>query len=72
MGCPPVREDNPRALDYLTYRWQPMVKLLFYTTYISVDLAQPVLFRAKVGKHARIQILFSGGGGPGPTARQRF
>ena len=38
MGCPPVRGDNPRAL--------------FYTTYISVDLAYREIFRAKVGKGA--------------------
>ena len=35
MGCPPVRGDNPR--DYLTYKWTIMI-LLFYTTYISIDL----------------------------------
>ena len=55
MGCPPVRGDNPRALasgkrvDYLTYRLANMV-YLFYTTYISVDLAHREIFRAKVGK----------------------
>ena len=36
-------------VDYLTYRWTNMVSL-FYTTYISVDLAHQVIFHAKVGK----------------------
>ena len=36
-------------LDYLTYRLTNMV-YLFYTTYISVDLAHHEIFRAKVGK----------------------
>ena len=43
MGCPPVRGDNPRALA-------TNMVLLFYTTYISVDLAHHEIFRAKVGK----------------------
>ena len=49
MGCPPVREDNLRALGRgLSYvqadnPW-------YNTTYISVDIAQQGLFRAKVGK----------------------
>ena len=49
MDCPPVREDNPRAIaSGLSYvqadsSW-------YNTTYISVDLAQQGLFRAKVGK----------------------
>ena len=46
MGCPPVRGE---LVDYLTYRWTNMVSL-FYTTYISVDLAHREIFRAKVGK----------------------
>ena len=46
MGCPSVRRDNPRAL---AYRWANMV-LLFYTTYISVDLAHHEIFCAKVGE----------------------
>ena len=52
MGCPPVRGDNPRALaSGLSPRTggQPMVKL-YYTTYISVDLAYQMIFHAKVGK----------------------
>ena len=36
-------------MDYLTYRWTNIVQL-FYTTYISVDLAQHEIFHAKVGK----------------------
>ena len=36
-------------MDHLTYRWINKV-LLFYTTYISVDLAHHKIFRAKVGK----------------------
>ena len=36
-------------MDYLTFRLTNMV-YLFYTTYISVDLAHRELFRAKVGK----------------------
>ena len=48
MGCPPVRGDNPRALaSGLSYL---QVNKLFYTTYISVDLAHRQIFRAKVGK----------------------
>ena len=36
-------------MDYLTYRWTNIV-LQFYTTYISVDIAQHEIFRAKVVK----------------------
>ena len=36
-------------MDYLTYRWTTIV-LIFYTTYISLDLAHHEIFRAKVGK----------------------
>ena len=36
-------------MDYLTYMWTNIVQL-FYTAYISVDLAQRAIFRAKVGK----------------------
>ena len=36
-------------MDYLKYRWKNMVSL-FYTTYISVDIAHHKLFRPKVGK----------------------
>ena len=47
MGCQPVRGDNPRALanGLSMYRWTNMV-YLFYTTYISVDLAHREIFRA--------------------------
>ena len=38
-----------KRVDYLTYRWTNMVNL-FYTTYISVDLAHHEVFRAQVGK----------------------
>ena len=37
-------------MDYLTYRWTNIVYSVFYTTYISVDLAHREIFRAKVGK----------------------
>ena len=36
-------------MGYLSYRCTNIV-LLFYTTYISVDLAHHKIFRAKVGK----------------------
>ena len=36
-------------MDYLTYRWTN-IELLFYTNYISVDLADHKIFHAKVGK----------------------
>ena len=52
MGCPPVRGDNPRALaSGLSYVQvdNPWYNF-FYITYISVDLAHQVIFRAKVGK----------------------
>ena len=51
MACPPVRGDIPRAVTSgLSYvRWTNLV-LLFYTTYISVDLAHHEIFRTKVGK----------------------
>ena len=53
MGCPPVCGDNPRALaSGLSYvqvdKWTNMV-YLFYTIYISVDIAHHEIFRAKVG-----------------------
>ena len=56
MGCPPVRGDNPRAsasgLSYGRVEKHGITILyhLFYTTYISVDLARHEIFRAKVGK----------------------
>ena len=46
MACPPVREDNPRALaSGLSY-----VQVDKHGTYISVDLAYHEIFRAKVGE----------------------
>ena len=45
------REDN------LTYRWTNMV-LLFYTTYISVDLAHHEIVHAKSGKGGMTHPLF--------------
>ena len=51
MGCPPVRGDNPRALaSGLSYVQVDKYGRLFYATYISVDLAHPEIYRAKVGK----------------------
>ena len=51
MGCPPVGEDNPQALaSRLSNIRQTTHCITIYTTYISVDLAQHRLFRAKVGK----------------------
>ena len=51
MGCPPVHEDNPRALaSGLSYVQVDNMVYLFYTTYISVDLAHHEIFRAKFGK----------------------
>ena len=50
MGCPPVRGDNPRALaSGLSYVQVDKHGLLFYTTYISVDLAHHEVVCAKVG-----------------------
>ena len=45
MLCPPVQRDNPRAL---ASTGEQTVLKLFYTTPISVDLAQYEIFRAKV------------------------
>ena len=48
----PVRGNNPQALviglsyEQAEYPWYN----IFYTTYISVDLAQHDIFRAKFGK----------------------
>ena len=52
MGCPSVCEDDPQALESgLSYvHWWTNMVLLFYTAYISVDLAHHEIFRAKVGK----------------------
>ena len=52
MGCPPVRGDNPRALaSGLSYVQVDKHGIkLFYTTYISVNLAHHEIFGAKVGK----------------------
>ena len=52
MGCPPVCGDNPRALasglSYLQVDKHGIT--IFYTTYISVDLAHYKVVRAKIGK----------------------
>ena len=51
MGCPPVREYNPRALaSGISYVQVDKHGITIYTTYISVDLAQHEIYRAKVGK----------------------
>ena len=46
-------------MDYLTYRWTTHGIAIFYTTYISVDLAQYELSRAKVGKGGINQFITS-------------
>ena len=51
--CPPVREDNPRALaSGLSYVQVDKhgTCIIIYTTNIGVDLAHHELFHAKVGK----------------------
>ena len=51
MGCPPVRGDNPRAVaSGLSYVQVDKHGITISNTYISVDLAQHKIFRAKVGK----------------------
>ena len=51
MGCPPVRGDNPRALaGGLSYVQVEKMVLLFYTTYISVDVEDHEIFNAKVSQ----------------------
>ena len=51
MGCPPVREDNPRALaSGLSYVQVDKHDITILYTFISVDLAHHEIFRAKVGK----------------------
>ena len=53
MCCPPVREDNPRALaSGLTYVQVDKhgITILYLSTYISVDHAHCDIFCAKVGK----------------------
>ena len=50
MGCLPVCGDNPRALASGLSYVQVGKHGIFYTTYISVDLAQHEIYRAKVGK----------------------
>ena len=50
MGCPPVRGDNPRALaSGLSYVQVDKHGIIFYTTYISIDLAHHEIFHAKGG-----------------------
>ena len=49
MGCPPVPGDNPRALaSGLSYVQVDKHGIIFYTTYISVDLAHHDISRAKL------------------------
>ena len=49
MGCRPVRGDNPRALaSGLYYVQADKHDIIFYTTYISVDLAHHGIYRAKL------------------------
>ena len=51
MGCPPVRGDNPRALaGGLSYVQVEKMELLFYTTYISVDVEDHEILNAKVSQ----------------------
>ena len=51
MGCPPVRGDNPRAIaSGLSYVQVDKHGITIYTTYISADLADHEIVRAKVGK----------------------
>ena len=52
MGCPPVHEDNPRAVQ----AGNPWYNYFIPPTYISVDLAQHGLFRARVDKGSLIQL----------------
>ena len=50
MGCPHVRGDNTRALaSGLSYVQVDKHGIIFYTTYISVDLSNHEIFRAEVG-----------------------
>ena len=50
MACPHVRGDNPRALaSGLCYVQVDKHGKPFYTTYISVYLANHEIFRIKVG-----------------------
>ena len=54
MACLPVCGDNPRALaNRLSYMYVQVANHgitanVFYTTYISVDLAHPEIFCAKL------------------------
>ena len=51
MGCPPVRGDNPRALaSGLSYVQVDKHGITIFTTCTSVDLANHVMYHAKVGK----------------------
>ena len=51
MGCLPVRGDNPRALaSGISCVHVDKHGIIFYSTYISGDLAQHKIFCAKVGK----------------------
>ena len=53
MGCPPVRGDNPLALaSGLSYVQVDKhgITILYWSTYISVDLAHHEIFHANVGE----------------------
>ena len=52
MGCLPVRGDNPTSYSmWIILRTGGQTwYILFYTTYICVDLAHDEIFRAKCGK----------------------
>ena len=51
MGCLPVHEDNPQALaSGLSHVQVDKQGIIFYQTYISIDLAHQEIFHAKVGK----------------------
>ena len=51
MGCPPVRVDSPRAIaSGLSYVQVDKHVMTILYHYISVDLANHEIFRAKVGK----------------------
>ena len=60
MGCPLVREDNPRALaSGLSYVQVDKHGVTILYHYISVDLAHHEIVRAKVGKGGIKQIFMT-------------
>ena len=55
MCCPSVCGDNPRALaSGLSYVQVDKHGIIFYTTYISVDLALHEIVRAKVYSYIKV------------------